>query len=279
MNTVEHESHDRPLVSVITVSFNAAGTIARTLESVAAQRTAASRSFEQIVVDGASTDGTAELVRDYAARYDHLQWVSEPDDGIYDAINRGIGRATGEFILILNSDDYLENDAFPQFEHFLANHPDFDIYYGDETVIDADGNVLEEHRTNHARLDVESLRHQAVFTRAAVHDGSRVGLYSLDYRFASDYDFFLRCRENGRSFIHMPFFVSRFQFGGASSEAQVHRSFEEFMKIKRAYGIQGFRQSIPTRMAFYKWFYGTPIRRRIEIALHHLRNLLTLRKP
>ena len=278
MNTIEHGPRDRPLVSVITISFNSAATIARALESVAAQRAAAAHPLEQIVVDGASTDGTVDIVRACAARYDHLQWLSEPDDGIYHAINKGIERALGEFVLVLNSDDYLEDHAFERFEDFVAAHPGHDIYYGDETVIDEDGNIREEHHTDHRRLDQESLRHQAAFIRTEVHDQNRVGPYSRDYRFASDYDFFLRCREQGCAFIHMPFFVSRFQFGGASSEAHVHRSFEEFMQIKRSHGIQSFRQSLPTRLSFYKWRYGGPVRRRIGVVLHHLRNLLPSRR-
>ena len=95
-------------ISIVTVSYNSSLTISRTIESVLSQKNI---DLEYIIVDGASKDGTVDIIRQYAEKKSCIKWISEKDNGIYDAMNKGISFATGEVIGILNSDDYYAGDT------------------------------------------------------------------------------------------------------------------------------------------------------------------------
>ena len=98
-------------LSIITINRNNAAGLEKTLQSVAAQTF---KEFEYIVVDGASTDGSVEVIKKYESKFAHLKWVSEPDKGIYNAMNKGIKVAKGEYLLFLNSGDWLCNESIIQ---------------------------------------------------------------------------------------------------------------------------------------------------------------------
>jgi glycosyltransferase involved in cell wall biosynthesis len=125
-------------VSVVTPSFEQAEFLEDNLQSVLNQSGA---DVEHIVVDGGSTDGTVELLEAYEDRYD-LQWVSEPDDGQSDAINKGIEMATGDWICWVNSDDYLLPGAMETLAGALEDRPSAGVVYGDYLFVDAEGNEI-----------------------------------------------------------------------------------------------------------------------------------------
>src|SRR6266487_5259453 len=138
-----------PRISVVTPTFNSRHTLRETVESVLQQNYP---NYEHIVMDGGSTDGTLDILREYP----HLNWVSEKDNGHYDAMNRGIRKATGEVVNILNSDDCYRSGALHAVGSAFAANPDWDGLFGD--VVYVDGKSKEIFRRQEALWDYDVLR-------------------------------------------------------------------------------------------------------------------------
>ena len=132
----------RPKITIVTPSYNQASFIEEALLSVQKQNYP---SVEHIVIDGASTDGTVEILKRYGnlSGWEHLRWISEPDQGQSDALNKGFRMATGEIIGWLNSDDRYRANCFSYVASAFGQTPDTDVLYGDCTWIDALGNCLQ----------------------------------------------------------------------------------------------------------------------------------------
>lgn len=202
--------------SIITITRNAEATVARTLESVLRQTY---RDIEHIIVDGASTDGTIALARDYrlrseAARNGHYVHItSEPDKGIYDAMNKGIRLASGDYILFLNAGDSLpeeltiERVARGGALESTAREGWPAVIYGDTDIVDAKGNKLHRRRLTPPRtLTWRSFRwgmlvcHQAFYARL---DIVRYIYFDLDYRYSADVDWCIRVMKEAER-CHLP---------------------------------------------------------------------------
>ena len=180
----------KPLVSIVTPSFNQAKYLERTIESVLAQTYP---DLEYFVMDGGSTDGSLEIIRKYAGRL--AGWVSEPDKGQTDAINKGFGRAKGEILAWLNSDDTYEVNAIAEAVAYLEEHLDVGMVYGDANFIDEDGHTIGRFpaaQTDHRRLrrGYVHIPQQAAFFRAELW--RRVGPLDPSFYFAMDYDLWVR---------------------------------------------------------------------------------------
>ena len=180
---------DLPKISVVTPSFNSIHTIRETIESVRSQDYP---NWEHIVIDGGSTDGTVAVLREYP----HLQWISEKDEGHYHAMNKGILRARGEVVNILNADDCYRAGTLRAVGEAFARNPDWDGLFGD--ILYMDGAGREIYRREEAGYDYNVLRyavgyviHQTLFVRKAAHD--RLGLYRhKEFLNCCDYEFILR---------------------------------------------------------------------------------------
>lgn len=178
-----------PLVSIVTPSFNQARFLEETIRSVLEQDYS---HIEYIVVDGGSTDGSVDIIR----KYDGLAWwVSEPDLGQTDAINKGFAHATGEILAWLNSDDTYEPRAISEAVAFLQTHSDVGMVYGDANFIDAGGRVIG--KFNAQQTDYRRLRRggvyipqQAAFWRADLW--RQVAPLDPSFYFAMDYDLWVR---------------------------------------------------------------------------------------
>src|ERR1051325_3716474 len=120
---------DLPMLSIVTPCFNSVVTIRDTIESVRAQDYP---NLEHLVMDGGSTDGTVELLKEYP----HLVWLSEKDEGHYHAMNKGIERATGEVVAVLNADDCYRPGALRKIGEAFVAHPDWDGLFGDVVLVD-----------------------------------------------------------------------------------------------------------------------------------------------
>jgi len=180
----------QPLVSIVTPSFNQARFLEDTIRSVLAQDYP---NIEYIIVDGGSTDGSVEIIRRYADRL--AWWVSEPDRGQTDALNKGFARARGQIFAWLNSDDTYEPHAVREAVEFLQAHPEVGLVYGDANYIDAEGRVMG--RFPAAPTDYRKLRRGYVHVpqQAAFFRGDlwrQVGPLDPTFYFAMDYDLWVR---------------------------------------------------------------------------------------
>ena len=181
---------DLPLVSIVTPSFNQARYIEATILSVLGQEYPR---IEYIVVDGGSTDGTVEIIKKYEARL--ASWVSEPDRGQTDAINKGFARAKGDILAWINSDDTYEPGAAAAAVQYLQEHPEVGLVYGDCNFINERGGVIG--KFNAAQTDLPLLRRgyvhipqQATFFRSDLW--RQVGPLDPSFYFAMDYDLWTR---------------------------------------------------------------------------------------
>lgn len=214
-----------PLFSVITVVRNGAAHLEQAIASVLAQ---SCRDFEYIIIDGGSMDGTLEIIRKYEDRIDC--WVSEPDSGIYEAMNKGMGLARGELIGLLNADDFYEPDALERVAACFREKAVCGIYYGDNYVLQED-----LHLTYRRRADLRcwlgmSICHQAMFVHRDVYRD--LAGYREEFRFAADYDFLLRAVAAGVDFLHVGGFLVHYRNTGLTSKHYL-ASLAEAKRINR----------------------------------------------
>ena len=177
-----------PLFTIITVTWNAASVIQPTLDSVRRQ---SSTDYEMLIIDGASTDDTLTLVRN--AGIASVRVFSEPDNGLYDAMNKGIARARGRYLVFLNAGDAFADDTvLARLTVLAAGNPG--VIYGQTQLVDASRDVVgSRHLTAPKRLTAESfLRGMVVCHQAFVARRDLVPLYDLQYRLSADYDWCIK---------------------------------------------------------------------------------------
>lgn len=206
-------------ISVVTVCYNASSEIEPTLRSVAAQSAA---NMEYLVIDGGSTDATLTLVEQYREHVDVL--VSEPDGGIYDAMNKALRLATGDAVIFMNAGDYFYSPYVVELAgEFLAEQSDTAVVYGGIEVRYPDGRVTEfMPPAEDEALDFlicGSLPHQGTFARRAAF--GLTGLFDTRWRSHADYDWFLKVASDPRIALkRMDLMVASFGLGGASSQLE-----------------------------------------------------------
>lgn len=212
----------KPKISVITPSFNSAKTIEKTILSVINQQK--KYPLEYIVVDGGSTDNTCKIIQKYVTNKNidnfklkvKLKYISEPDSGAYDAMNKGINLATGKIIGIINSDDWYLENAIKTVEAEFDKHPDIDIlyspienYYKGEYIATFIPGKLE-------KLSIRfTLNHPSCFIKKSAYIAA--GLYDLKYKIAADYDMILRLFNSGFKFHFIETPLAAYSLNGMSS--------------------------------------------------------------
>lgn len=182
---------ESPLFSIITITFNAENEIIPTLLSVKEQKFT---DYEHIIVDGASSDDTISLARQKGVS--GIRIISEPDKGLYDAMNKGINYARGKYLIFLNAGDTFAS-PFTLEEYAKAAKSDADIIYGDTLIVDDNRNVIgRRHLSAPARLTKESFSHGMLICHQAFCVKKSIApMYNLKYRFSADYDWTIRCIE------------------------------------------------------------------------------------
>jgi glycosyltransferase involved in cell wall biosynthesis len=225
-----------PLISVITVCLNSENTIHHTFDSILVQ---AHSRIEYIVVDGASTDSTVDIIKKYNEKFKSkniiFKWSSQKDEGLYDAINKGIAHATGEIIGILNSDDYYEKDAVETIAKAHYQHPEIGIFYGFLRVL-SNNSELVIHRYNYDfyLLNLQSgifaaTQHPTCFVKKEIYNS--IGNYDTQFAVAADYDFLLRAKINGVKFFALDKVITNFSKGGISDRMTDYQRFEQRNRI------------------------------------------------
>ena len=222
-------------VSIVTASFNSAATIEETICSVLDQQGV---QVEYIVVDGGSTDGTADIIRRHASRL--AWWVSEPDRGQVDALNKGFARSTGEVLGFLNADNILMPGALGKVTAAFVANPASDIVSGALEWIDAAGNPLGTHHGDIATLEdiLDIFRvwwggrqwvQPEVFFRRALKE--RAGAFDERYHLAFDYDFWVRCFRAGARVLRLPDTLVKFRRHAAQKSVDTGRATDEIRAV------------------------------------------------
>lgn len=217
-------------VSVITVCYNAAATLEKTIQQVLAQTY---EPLEYIVIDGASTDETPEILARYG---DRLCWVSEPDDGLYAAMNKGIAKATGDWLYFANADDYLLDAAvIADVMAFIAGNPDVDFIYGNHETRHRSG----DRRIYEPAAPEDMLTEMVYLGNCFIQPASffnvrcfeRLGPFCNRYKIAADYDWFIRLLAHPSLTVrHYPRAIASYAQGGASSD--IRALFAEVFEIQ-----------------------------------------------
>lgn len=229
-------------ISVIMVTYHAEKTMRRAISSIISQ---SYPDKELIIIDGKSTDGTVEIIKEYEPYLAY--WISEPDAGVYDAMNKGIMHATGDVIAFLNSDDWYEEEIFGIVNSCFEE--------SDVEVLAGQVNYVLNHHMFQARERAcrpEDLKkgnlccHQGMFAKKAVFD--RIGEFDLSYKIAADYDWMLRAYCTGVRFQIVNDLFANFCYDGLSS-IQRYRTFLELREIAQKY-LKGDDRRITSQSEF-----------------------------
>lgn len=224
---------DNIKISVVTVCYNSEKTIERTIKSVLNQTY---DNYEYLIIDGGSKDGTLEIVNRYLNKFgDKLKVTSEPDKGIYDAMNKGIAKAGGVVIGLINSDDYYEVDTLEKVaEAYEKNHSNpMTVYYGANRALKGDKEVSINF-FNADFLDESMISHPASFITKAAYEN--MGVYDTAYASVADYDLMLRYKHSGKvSFVPVYEILANFTLGGTCS---TDMAYYELLDLKVKYGMR-----------------------------------------
>lgn len=226
-------------ISIITVSYNSASTIEDTIKSVLAQNYA---DLEYLIIDGGSKDNTMEIVGKYKDKIAII--ISEPDKGIYDAMNKGVKLATGEVVGILNSDDFFQHETVLKEVADAFSSGGFDACYGDIEYVDrldTNKKVRFWKAGEYEKNKLESgwiMPHPAVFIKKETY--SRNGLYNLDFPIAADYELLLRYLMQGAKVKYINSTLVCMREGGTSAMSLEQRR-KGWNELKRAWTVNNLK--------------------------------------
>jgi glycosyltransferase involved in cell wall biosynthesis len=218
------EYNDKPLVSIITVCYNSEKYIRETIESVLNQTY---DNIEYIIVDGDSTDSTLDIIKEYEPKFNgRLRWVSEPDEGIYDAMNKGINMATGYYAFFIGADDIFLKDNLEQLMHKIKHKKTKRLLVFP---------IILNNSKNYPKLDrkVNIVHHQGVLFNLNII--KEIGCYNKKYMIHSDFDLISKyIKKYGYIYINIP--LCKFTKGGVSTNGEnVILSTKELIKIYKYY--------------------------------------------
>lgn len=244
-----------PLFSIITVCYNAADDLQRTISSVDAQTF---KSYEHIIIDGASTDSTPDVLGKSASQRRH--WISEPDNGIYDAMNKGLGRATGTYLIFLNAGDtFHSSKTLESYADAIMKNDEPGIVYGQTLLVDKDGApVGPRHLTAPENLTYQSFAKGMLVCHQSMAVLRRISsLYDTRYRFSADYDWVIKCLQHSRHNIYIDDIMCDYLSEGATTANHRRSLIERFRIMSYYYGL------IPTT-ARHLGFIVRAVRRKLK---------------
>ncbi|MDR3260119.1 MAG: glycosyltransferase [Fusobacteriaceae bacterium] len=249
-------------LSIITVNLNNREGLQKTIDSVVSQTFT---DYEYIIIDGGSTDGSVDIIKQYEDKITY--WVSEQDKGIYNAMNKGIMQAKGEYCLFLNSGDWLYNDNI--LNDLFSLDFNEDIIYGNEIDIYPDGTLKEvkfNRKISFGFLFINYLPHQASFFKRILFD--KVGFYSENYKYNSDQEFYFKAIFKYEcSFIHIDIYITYYDRSGISSNKENHDElmrerdtvvkqifpllYDDYIELRNFKNIYDYKAYIVGKIALY----------------------------
>lgn len=238
-------NHVHPKFSIITVTYNAGAVLEDTIQSVITQTY---RNVEYIIVDGGSKDHTLDIINRYREHIHTL--VSEPDKGLYDAMNKGIRLATGDYLCFLNAGDELhEDDTLQLMVHSITGTELPDVLYGETDIVDEEGHFLRMRRLSAPEnLNWKSFKdgmivcHQAFFPRRELAEP-----YDLRYRFSADFDWCIRIMKKSHTLHNTHLTLIDYLNEGMTTRNHRASLHERFRIMCRHYGY-------PSTLARHAWF-------------------------
>lgn len=247
---MENKNHSaEPLVTVVTVCYNCADVIEKTIQSVITQT---DKDIEYLIIDGGSTDGTVDIIRKYQ---DHItKWVSEKDKGIYDAMNKGIAAATGRWINFMNAGDYFyANDMVEKMRPALET-ASTDLLYGDCEIRYANFSTIQKAKPLTQLWKKTVFSHQSLFTRTML---LKQRPFDTQYKIGADFDFTYFAYLNKYTFVHTDIVVSSYAVGGISDTKGV-QTVKEFWSILKKYRQTNLKVNI-----YYSFLILKPLIKKI----------------
>jgi len=222
----------KPILSVITIVYNNVKDIERTMLSVLNQTYPG---IEYILVDGLSNDGTIDVIKKYEDRI--AKFISEKDEGIYDAMNKGLALATGNYVIFMNSgDEFFDADTVAA---VFASADDADIYYGETEMIDDAAQSLGQRRHKAPKQFTwrgfslgMSISHQAIYIKRSL-----IEPYDRKYQLSADIDWIIRSAKKAKKIINVNRYVAKYLVGGMSKTKHRQSLAERFDIMKRHYGL------------------------------------------
>lgn len=246
-----------PYFSIVTVCYNSEKTIARTIESVLRQDF---KDYEYIIVDGGSKDGTISIIKKYQILFnDKMKWKSESDEGIYDAFNKGISRSIGDYIWIVNSDDFIVSDALSIVKKYIESNA-----FASPPIIsgaqnfwnEKNGEVIGVERKDKERgrfcyrYDLTGFTHPATLIPKSVYN--TIGIYDKRFVINGDCDLFHRAYSQGVPFLYIPEVLTNMSDGGISGRWNFKR-FIITMQDGRLYFQKNYNNTIVRYSKFLLW--------------------------
>ena len=230
-------NHPHPKFSIITVTYNAEKVLEDTIQSVIFQTY---RNVEYIIVDGASKDHTLEIVNKYHNRINKV--ISEPDKGLYDAMNKGIQLATGDYLCFLNAGDkFHDSETLQKIVHTLKGQERPDVIYGETAIVDEEGHFLHMRRLSApAHLNWKSFKqgmlvcHQAFFANRELAINH---LYDLQYRFSADFDWCIRIMKKAKCLHNTRLTLIDYLNEGMTTKNHKASLKERFCIMAKHYGL------------------------------------------
>ena len=242
-------------ISLITVTFNSAKTLADTIESVLAQKF---EGYEYLVIDGGSKDSTVDIIKEYEPKFEgRMRWISEPDKGMYDGINKGIRMATGEVVGIINSDDfYHRSDILQIVNDSFEKNPGVQAIYGDVRFVNPDDLETTVRYYSSKKFKPSKFRwgwmpaHPSFFTYK--ENFEKFGYYKTDYHIAADYELLIRfLYTNKLPSLYVPVDFMKMRTGGRSTNG-IKANLTLNKEIVRACRENSIYTNMP--MLFLKYF-------------------------
>ena len=232
-------------ISIITVCYNAENTLKKTIESVISQDY---NNIEYIIIDGGSTDGTVDIIKKYSYRISY--WISEKDNGIYDAMNKGLSKITGDLIGIINSDDWYANNIFTDIADIYTKTDKRTVIHGNLVFIEKEQEkeILRPNLNHESYYRGTPFCHPTMFVPTIIY--KEIGDFNILYRIAADYDFMLRFIDNGYKQYYYNKVISYMRTGG-ESEKNIIKGYKESCNI----AIKHKYSKIKTYSAFLSKIY------------------------